>query len=156
MTGSSPTRPGARPFPWLTPRTLLARVHTRIYRWSGGRVGSRFGSLEQILLTTVGRRTGQPRTTPLAAIPEGDALVLVASNWGQGHHPAWLHNLVAQPEVVVQRGPRSQPMQARVADDQERERLWPLVVRANPGFEDYARTAGRTIPVVICEPAPAG
>jgi deazaflavin-dependent oxidoreductase (nitroreductase family) len=135
-------------------RTVMARLHTRIYRWSGGRVGSRFGSLEQILLTTTGRRSGQPRTTPLAAFPDGERLLLVASNWGQERDPAWLHNLIDDPRVIVRRGPRTVTMRARVAADTERERLWPAVVAANPGYEVYARRAARTIPVVICEPDP--
>jgi deazaflavin-dependent oxidoreductase (nitroreductase family) len=118
-----------------------------------GRVGARFGRLEQILLTTTGRRSGLARTTPLAGIPHGDRLVLVASNWGQEHHPNWFHNLLADPDVVVRRGPREVRMRARVASQTERATLWPVVVEVNPGFEAYARRASRQIPLVICEPA---
>lgn len=134
-------------------RTTLPRLHTRLYRWTGGRLGARFGSLEQVLLTTTGRHSGLPRTTPLAAVSDGNHLLLVASNWGQEHHPAWFHNLLANPEVLVQRGSRTVPMQARVATDHERARLWLLAVRAYHGFDTYAARTSRRIPVVICRPA---
>jgi deazaflavin-dependent oxidoreductase (nitroreductase family) len=133
-------------------RGAWPRVHLWVYRRTDGRVGSRFGRLEQVLLTTRGRRSGQLRTTPLAGVPDGDRLLLVASNWGQEHNPHWLHNLVANPDVVVQRGRQIVAMRARVASDEEREGLWPVVVRAHHGFETYAGRSSRQIPLVICEP----
>jgi len=136
-------------------RTGWPRLHTRLYQWTGGRLGSRFGRLEQVLITTTGRRSGLPRTTPLAGVPHGDRLLLVASNWGQEHHPAWFHNLQAHPEVLIRRGRRTVPMRARPATDDEREALWPVVVDAFRGFAGYAERTTRTIPVVICEPVGA-
>ncbi|HEX7805790.1 MAG TPA: nitroreductase/quinone reductase family protein, partial [Cellulomonas sp.] len=75
-------------------------AHARLYRWTGGRILGRLGHLEQVLLTTTGRRSGAPRTVPLAATPVGSSVVLVASDGGAPGHPAWYLNLTAHPEVV--------------------------------------------------------
>lgn len=135
---------------------MFTRVHAAAYRATRGRVGARFGHLEQVLLTTTGRTTGQPRTTPLAATPDGDRLILVASNNGDDHDPSWFRNLVAHPDVVVQRGPRRVEMVARVAEGAERERTWALAVANNPGYATYESRTSRVIPVIVCEAKSAG
>lgn len=135
---------------------LVTRAHARLYRLTGGRVGGRFGRLEQILLTTTGRRSGEKRTVPLAVTPVGPSVVLVASDGGAPGHPAWYLNLTAHPEVVVQRGRRAMPMLARVAVGTERERLWAAVVENNPGYARYQERTEREIPVVVCEPRGPG
>ena len=129
-------------------------AHARLYRWTGGRILGRLGHLEQVLLTTTGRRSGAPRTVPLAATPVGSSVVLVASDGGAPGHPAWYLNLSANPEVVVQRGPRAVPMHARVAVGPERDVLWAAAVKNNPGYARYQEKTPREIPVVICEPTP--
>lgn len=135
---------------------MFTRAHAALYRASGGRLGARIGHLEQVLLTTTGRKTGQPRTTPLAATPDGDRLILVASNNGDDHDPLWFRNLVAHPDVVVQRGPRRVEMVARVAEGAERERAWALAVANNPGYAKYESRTSRVIPVIVCEEKRAG
>jgi deazaflavin-dependent oxidoreductase (nitroreductase family) len=130
---------------------LVTRAHARLYRLTGGRLGGRFGHLEQILLTTTGRRSGEKRIVPLAVTPVGPSLVLVASDGGASGHPAWYLNLIARPEVVVQRGTRARPMLARVAVGAEREILWAAVVENNPGYARYQERTEREIPVVVCE-----
>ena len=148
----------------LTARSMTARLmtqgqrfftglHARVYRLSGGRIGSRMGSVENVLLTTTGRRTGRTRTTPLGVLPDGDRLVLVASNGGAPRHPDWYLNLSANPEVTVQRGAAVLRMRARTATPQERDVLWPRVVARYAGYARYQRNARREIPLVICEPA---
>ncbi|HEX5331888.1 MAG TPA: nitroreductase family deazaflavin-dependent oxidoreductase [Cellulomonas sp.] len=131
---------------------LATHAHARLYRWTGGRVLGRFGHLEQVLLTTTGRRTGAPRTVPLAATPVGSSVVLVASDGGAPGHPAWYLNLTAHPEVLVQRGRRTVPMLARIAVDPERDALWAAVVKNNPGYARYQEKTAREIPIVVCEP----
>jgi deazaflavin-dependent oxidoreductase (nitroreductase family) len=131
---------------------LVTGAHARVYRWTGGRVLGRLGHLEQVLLTTTGRRTGEPRTVPLAVTPVGSSVVLVASDGGAPGHPAWYLNLTARPEVVVQRGRRAVPMLARVAVGAERDLLWAAVVKNNPGYARYQDRTPREIPVVVCEP----
>ena len=139
----------------LTSRALhlVTRAHVHVYRLTGGRVGGRLGHLEQVLLTTTGRRSGAQRTVPLAVTPVGPSVVLVASDGGAAKHPAWDLNLSAQPEVVVQRGRRTVPMLARVAVGAEREMLWAAAVENNPGYARYQVRTAREIPVVVCEPA---
>jgi deazaflavin-dependent oxidoreductase (nitroreductase family) len=129
-------------------------LHTRIYRASHGRIGSHLGPVENVLLTTTGRRTGRMRTTPLGCLPDGDRLVLVASNGGATHHPDWYLNLCADPHVTVQRGAQVRPMLARTATPQERDVLWPRVVQRYAGYARYQAHAPREIPLVICEEEP--
>ncbi|BDO43758.1 nitroreductase family deazaflavin-dependent oxidoreductase [Cellulomonas sp. NTE-D12] len=131
---------------------MFVALHRAVYRATGGRLLGRFGRIEQVLLTTTGRSTGKARTTPLAGTPDGERLVLVASNNGGDAHPSWYLNLVANPQVSVQRGATVTPMTARTAEGAERERLWDLVVRNNPGYARYAQRTTRHIPVVVCEP----
>ncbi|WP_448630378.1 nitroreductase family deazaflavin-dependent oxidoreductase [Cellulomonas soli] len=134
---------------------LFVRAHVALYRATGGRLGGRLAGIEQVLLTTTGRKSGEPRTLPLAATVDGSALVLVASNNGADRDPAWFLNLVADPRVQVQRGREVHPMVARVAQGEERVRLWRLVTANNPGYERYRGRTQRVIPVVVCEPDPA-
>jgi deazaflavin-dependent oxidoreductase (nitroreductase family) len=130
---------------------LAISLHAGVYRLTGGRVGGRLGHLEQVLLTTTGRTTGLARTTPLAVTVAGDQLVLIASNGGAARDPAWYGNLVAHPDVVVQRGPVRLPMRARTAQGDERARLWAAAVAGNPGYAGYQDKTRREIPVVVCE-----
>ena len=127
-------------------------VHRAVLRASGGRLGTRLGHLEQVLLTTVGRRTGRPWTTPLAVTVVGDRLVLVASNGGAARHPAWYLNLVANPDVVVQRGTVRHRLRARTTSGAERESLWRAAVANYGGYAIYQQRTDREIPVVVCEP----
>ena len=131
---------------------MFVALHKQVYRATGGRLLGRFGHLEQVLLSTTGRTSGQTRTTPLAGTPDGDRLILVASNNGGDAHPAWYLNLVANPQVSGQRGAIVIPMAARTAEGAERDRLWEIVVRNNPGYARYAERTTRRIPVVVCEP----
>ena len=130
---------------------MFVGLHRAVYRATGGRVLGRFGHLEQVLLSTTGRVSGQARTTPLAATPDGDRLILIASNNGGDAHPAWYLNLVARPEVTLQRGAQVIAMTARTAEGAERERLWALAVKNNPGYTRYESRTSRRIPVVVCE-----
>ena len=131
----------------------LTGAHVALYRLTGGFIGHRIGLTEAVLLTTTGRKSGAARVTPLTATPDGDRVVLVASNGGARRHPDWYLNVVAHPDVEVQRGSRTQRMRARTADADERARLWPKVVATYPGYAGYQRRTDREIPLVVCEPA---
>lgn len=132
---------------------LTFRLHRTVYRLSGGRLLSTSGSaMPVLLLTTTGRKTGQPRTWPLNYMPDGDALVIVASNRGHARHPAWYLNLTAQPVVRIQRGGKTQRAMARMATPEERARLWPQLVRLEPLYAQYERDTTRAIPVVMLAP----
>jgi deazaflavin-dependent oxidoreductase (nitroreductase family) len=131
----------------------LFGLHKTIYRLSGGLIGHRLpGVPAMLLLDHVGAKSGTARTTPLVYIPDGDAFVIVASKGGHPRHPAWFHNLNANPDTTVQVGTRKVRVTARVASDAERERLWPEVVRAYGPYESYQRRTERKIPLVVLEP----
>jgi deazaflavin-dependent oxidoreductase (nitroreductase family) len=101
-----------------------------------------------LLLTTTGARTGQERTSPMMYVPEGDRLLVIASNAGAARHPNWYHNLVAHPDVTVEVTGETYPARARVTAGDERERLWADITRQYPFFLDHQAKITRTIPIV--------
>lgn len=137
----------------------MSTVHVAIYRWTGGLLGSswRVGSafpwgIPVLLLTTIGRKSGLPRTLPLLFIEDGDTIVVVASKGGLPSEPLWYKNLVANPECEVQIKRRKLKANARTASAEERELLWPKLVAHYPDFASYATWTERVIPVVVLEP----
>jgi deazaflavin-dependent oxidoreductase (nitroreductase family) len=148
----------------LVPKIMraMSRAHVWLYQRSGGRLGGtwRVGSafrqgVPVLLLTTIGRKTGISRTTPLLYLrdaPDGDRYFVVGSQGGLPKDPLWLSNLRANPDVEVQVGARRLPMRARIAGAEERSRLWPRLVALYADFANYQAWTERTIPVVILEP----
>lgn len=128
-------------------------IHRRLYHWSGGRGPiSRALGMDMILVETVGRKSGTPRSIPLGAVRDGRSWILIASNAGKARMPAWVHNLRADPAVrVVHRGATA-PFAAHEAIGEERDRLWPIVVAAYPGYDVYRRRTDRVIPLFVLEP----
>jgi F420H(2)-dependent quinone reductase len=135
---------------------VLGRVmkgHAAVYRATRGLIGHRFpGSPPVLLLDHVGARSGKRRTSPLVYGVDGANLVLIASKGGFPKHPAWFHNLRANPDTTVQVGSERRAVRARVAEGEERTRLWTLMVSVYSGYEGYRRRAEREIPVVVLEP----
>jgi deazaflavin-dependent oxidoreductase (nitroreductase family) len=132
----------------------MSRANTWAYRFSGGRLGGRFpGGAPVLLLTTVGRRSGRPRTAPLLYLSEGDDLVVVASKGGMSHHPLWYKNLEANPRVEVEIGTARRTMLARRATAAEKAALWPRLVTMYRDYDAYQARTERDIPVVILSPA---
>jgi deazaflavin-dependent oxidoreductase (nitroreductase family) len=129
----------------------VIRGHTLVYRATRGAIGHRFpgGQPPMLLLDHVGAKSGKRRTTPLAYMRDGDDLVVVASKGGYEKHPAWYHNLRAHPDTTVQVGGEKRSVRARVADPEERARLWPKIVSHYEGFAGYQRKTDREIPLVI-------
>lgn len=103
-------------------------------------------------LTTTGRRTGQARTVPLLHVADGERVVLIASNWGRRDHPAWAHNLDANPEALVTVDGVERAFDARRATPEERSVYWAEAVRFWPGYDAYSSRAGREIRVFVLEP----
>jgi len=131
---------------------LFGEEHVRRYRETGGEVGHDWKRGSKILLlTTKGRKSGEPRTTPLIYENAGDAYVVVASKGGAPEHPGWYANLAKTPEVELQVRDEVVPAHARVADGEERERLWKLAAQQWPAYDDYAKKTDREIPVVVLE-----
>jgi deazaflavin-dependent oxidoreductase (nitroreductase family) len=119
---------------------------------NAGKVGGMFEGQQLVLLTTIGAKSGEPRVSPLVATQDGDRLVIAASYGGADKHPAWYHNLVANPAVTVEVGTEKFEATATVvADRAERDRLYAGQVAAMPGFADYEPKTDRLIPVVVLE-----
>lgn len=118
------------------------------YRATGGRLSGPMAGLPVLLLTTVGSRSGNSHTTPLGFAIDGDRLIVAASNGGAASDPHWFRNLVAAPEVSVELGAERFNATAMVVEGHERARLFEQLGSALPGTAGYARTSGRTIPVI--------
>jgi deazaflavin-dependent oxidoreductase (nitroreductase family) len=134
--------------------SILHYVDGFILRISGGRLDiSRASGLPVIELTTTGAKSGLPRTLPLAGYPDGDKLVLIASNYGRERHPAWYYNLKANPECTVKKDGIEKSYIAREADEQENDYYYEIAISYYIGYAAYKQRAGsRKIPVMILEP----
>ena len=121
------------------------------FRANGGKVGGMFEGASMLILHTTGAKTGRELVTPLVHHQEGDDLHIYASAGGADQHPAWYHNLVANPEVTVEVGTETLPMRARVTTGGERDHLFAEQVERAPGFGTYQRKTTRIIPVIELE-----
>jgi F420H(2)-dependent quinone reductase len=129
----------------------FARAHIWVYRHTNGRLGARLLWFPVALITTKGRRTGEPRTTPTLYLRDGDRVVLPASFGGRDSNPGWYRNLKENPEVHVQITGSHFDLVARDATDAERNLYWSRLIRIYPPYRGYREAADRVIPLVICE-----
>ncbi len=147
LQGFAQTRAGG----WLFIH-VLPTIDRPLLRLSRGRLSTGMGQT-YVLLHARGAKSGLERTVPLLGTKSGDAIVLVASKAGAPEHPAWFHNVRVNRDVAVTVDGERRPMRARVADGEERERLWAVVCDHYSGYATYqTRTDGRVIPVVVLEP----
>lgn len=129
------------------------KVDPPLMRLTGGRI--RLGiTAPTVLLTHTGAKSGKRRTTPLLYFTDGEDVVLIASKGGAAAHPAWYHNVTANPEVEASTDGRPEPYLAKEAEGEERERLWGLATTLYSGYDDYQAKAHshRTIPVIVLSP----
>ena len=127
------------------------KVDPPLMKLSRGRVRLA-GTGPTVLVTHTGAKSGKQRTTPLAYFTDGDDVILVASKGGAPSHPAWYHNLIANPDVEASTDGKPEPYRAREAEGSERERLWDLATTMYSGYADYQRRApDRRIPVIVLE-----
>jgi len=138
----------------MTPSFMKVRsaIHRLCYKLTGGAIGGGSAGMPILLLTTTGRKTGRPRTTPLLYVTDGENIVVVASNGGRPRHPHWWLNLVDNPEAEVQVRNEKRRVKAEEAIGEERERLWRLVVGMFHEYEEFQRATMRKIPVVVLRP----
>lgn len=134
-------------------------LHTQLIRRTGGRLGGRMFNAPVMLLTTTGRRSGEPRVTPLLCIRDGDPrgsggvprerFLAIGSNGGDDRTPQWVRNLQADPEASIEVEGETIPVLATIATPEEKKTLWPKAVAAYKGYANYQRRTSRDIPVVI-------
>ena len=134
---------------------LVGESHIKAYRDSDGEVGYLWNGVTTLLLTTTGRRTGEPRTSALIFGQDGEDRIVVASMGGAPTHPQWYLNVEANPHAEVQVKGDHVAVIARTATAEEKPRLWKLMVDAWPNYDTYQTRTDRDIPVVILSPAPA-
>jgi deazaflavin-dependent oxidoreductase (nitroreductase family) len=132
----------------------FARAHIWVYRHTNGRLGAKLLWFPAALLTTTGRKTGQPRITATLYLRDGDRVVLPASFGGRARDPLWYLNLKANPAVRVQIRAEHLDLLARDATDEERDRYWPALINMYPPYRGYRAATDRVIPLVVCEPTP--
>jgi deazaflavin-dependent oxidoreductase (nitroreductase family) len=130
---------------------IITAVHRSLYTWTHGRIGATtgIGGMPTLLLTTIGRKSGRPRTVPLPYFPHPHGYVVVGSFAGGPRNPAWYDNLLVQPEVELQVGARRVRGTATAATPAERPEIWSSVLRIAPMYADYQRITTREIPLVV-------
>jgi deazaflavin-dependent oxidoreductase (nitroreductase family) len=125
------------------------------FRNNEGKVGGQFEGAPLVLLHHKGAKSGTERVSPLVVLPDGEHWVVFASKAGAPTNPDWFHNLVANPDTRIELGDQTIPVRARIAEGDERERLWSKQKELMPGFADYEKSTERVIPVVVLEPVSA-
>jgi deazaflavin-dependent oxidoreductase (nitroreductase family) len=133
--------------------SLVGEAHVRRYLETGGEVGHVWNGAPCLLLTTTGRRSGQARQIAIIYSRDGANFVLIASKGGSPSHPGWYLNLLAQPRAQIQVKAQKLDVTARIAEGEERERLWRGAVQVWPNYDVYVTRTTRRIPVVVLEPA---
>jgi F420H(2)-dependent quinone reductase len=131
---------------------LFTSMHGFFYRLTGGRFGSTMGGTKVLLLTTTGRKSGKPRTTPLGYFEQENGFLIVASNAGRSYHPAWYLNLKVNPQVSVQIKGKVVTCKAETVPGEQRAALWKEVITAAPAYSGYESSTSREIPLVLLRP----
>lgn len=127
-------------------------MNARVYRASGGKMWAKIGQAPILLLTTTGRKSGQPRTSPLCYLDDGGRYVVVGSHRGSETHPAWVFNLRANPEASVEIGSEHVAVTASEVSDAEREQVWPKMVAMYPDYDSYTTKTSRKFPLFALTP----
>jgi deazaflavin-dependent oxidoreductase (nitroreductase family) len=132
----------------------VGKLNIPLYRVSNGRIGGKVGRAPVLLITTTGRKSGEPRTAPVLYLADGDNLVLINTNAGNAKIPAWSLNLQANPEAEVEIGRKRQAVRARIAEGEERAELWRKSNEQYAGFDDYIEKLDpdREVSVFVLEP----
>ena len=128
------------------------KANVPLYRLTRGRLGGKVGKAPVLLLTSTGRRSGQQRTAPVLFMNDGANVIVIGSNAGNTNEPGWSYNLKANPEAAVEIRGERRTVRARVAEGEERERLWKAMNAEYEGFEDYEAKTSRDIALFVLEP----
>lgn len=131
---------------------MVGKLNAPVYRLTGGRVGGKVGKGPVLLLTTTGRKSGQPRTAPVLYLADGDRFVVINTNAGNQKTPAWSLNLKANPEAEVEVGRKRLQVRARIAEGEERDDLWRRHMEQYEGWDYYESKLDRQPSVFVLEP----
>ena len=126
--------------------------NTFLIRASGGRIGSEMAGQTILILHTTGRNSGQPREVPISYFRDGENFFVIGSNWGRKKHADWYFNLKREPRASVELAGKKIPVLARDAEGDEYARMWQAAIKRRPAYQDYLKTAGRHIPIVVLQP----
>lgn len=132
--------------------SLFGDDHVRQYEATGGKVGHDWNGTGCLVLHVVGRKSGKTRKYPLIYGRDAQDYVIVASKGGAPEHPGWYRNLVAHPDAVIQVWDRVIPVTARTGTAADKARVWPLMAKQWPGYDEYQAKTPRDIPVVLLRP----
>lgn len=139
--------------PWIAAHIELYKTDPeKAHMWDSSELGGP-GLLPTLLLTTTGRKSGEPRVAPLIYGEHGSSYVIIASKGGMPSHPVWYLNLEADPNCEIQVGPKHLNVKARIAEGEERAQIWEHMVKVYPPYVDYQNNTERKIPVVVLDPA---
>ncbi len=128
------------------------RLQVYFYRRSGGKRMNRVRGMPILILTTIGRKSGKHRVTPVMYIQDGDNYVVTASNNGAKENPGWFANMQADPKIKIEVDGTTKNVIARKANSEEKARLWPQLIQQAPFFEGYQKKTKRELPMVVLEP----
>lgn len=142
---------GSKTFMRVGPK-IVPPMDRFLHRVSGGRFVSSGGLLPSLVLTVTGAKTGQPRVTPLATMPDGDSWYVVGSNFGRDSHPAWTANLIANPDAEVSYRGKTTPVRARLLSAEEKQAIWSRLTTFWPNYDVYTARSGRDLRVFRLEP----
>jgi deazaflavin-dependent oxidoreductase (nitroreductase family) len=127
------------------------KLNAFLIRFTDGRIGGKLGSQTILLLETVGRKTGQPRVTPVAYFFHEGQYLIVESNWGKDHDADWYLNLLKTPHATLQLKVQKIPVEAHAAQGDEYDRLWKFATERHPPYLNYQKMTSRHIPIVVFE-----
>ena len=129
---------------------FLTKLHRLLFnKFDLRSLGSLLGN-PICIITTVGRKSGNPIVIPLLTIPHEDNYILVASHGGAPNNPAWVYNLIHEPRIKMTVKSNTYNMLAKKLSDEEKENLWPMIIKAGPFYDDYQKNTTRNIPVFLC------
>ncbi len=129
---------------------FLTKLHRLLFNKFGLRsLGSLLGN-PICIITTVGRKSGNPIVIPLLTIPHEDNYILVASHGGAPNNPAWVYNLIHEPRIKMTVKSKTYNMFAKQLSDEEKENIWPIIIKAGPFYDEYQKKITRNIPVFLC------
>ncbi len=130
----------------------MVSVMVFMYRLTGGGIGGKMQTMPVLLLTTIGRKSGKPRTVPLTYLRDGSAYVITASYGGLPRNPAWFLNLESHPEATIQVKKRQMQVKTETANPEKKRELWARLMEVAPGYANYQKRTSRDIPMVILHP----